>query len=110
MPRREGRPRSRKSYPVSLTESRRGRRDTWPSLLHECGRRAIGIAAARHDSDAHTTRGMDMLSTVLVVVLVLALIGALPAWPYSAGWGFFPSGGLDLIVLILVVLAVTGRL
>ena len=51
-----------------------------------------------------------MLSTVLIVVLILALIGALPAWPYSAGWGFYPSGGLGLIVLILIVLAVSGRL
>jgi len=53
---------------------------------------------------------MAMLSTVLIVVLVLALIGALPTWPYSSGWGFYPSGGLGLIVLVLVVLAVTGRL
>ena len=51
-----------------------------------------------------------MLSTVLIVVLVLALLGALPTWPYSAGWGFYPSGGLGIIVLVLVVLAVTGRL
>ena len=51
-----------------------------------------------------------MLSTVLIVVLVLALIGALPTWPYSTGWGFYPSGGLGIIVLVLIVLAVTGRL
>jgi len=51
-----------------------------------------------------------MLSTVLIVVLVLALLGALPMWPYSAGWGFYPSGGLGIIVLVLIVLAVTGRL
>jgi len=51
-----------------------------------------------------------MLSTVLIVVLVLALIGALPTWPYSSGWGFYPSGGLGLVVLVLIVLAVTGRL
>ena len=51
-----------------------------------------------------------MLSTVLIVVLVLALIGALPTWPHSAGWGFYPSGGLGIIVLVLIVLAVTGRL
>jgi len=53
---------------------------------------------------------MAMLSTVLVVVLVLALIGALPTWPYSAGWGFYPSGGLGIIVLVLIVLALSGRL
>ena len=51
-----------------------------------------------------------MLSTVLIVVLVLALVGALPTWPYSSGWGFYPSGGLGIIVLVLLVLALSGRL
>jgi hypothetical protein len=50
-----------------------------------------------------------MLSTVLIVVLVLALIGALPAWPYSLGWGYYPSGGLGVIVLVVLVLLLTGR-
>ena len=50
-----------------------------------------------------------MLSTVLIVVLVLALIGALPTWPYSDGWGFYPSGGLGIIVLVVLVLLLTGR-
>jgi Protein of unknown function (DUF3309) len=53
---------------------------------------------------------MAMLSTVLIVVLVLALVGALPTWPYSSGWGFYPSGGLGVIVLVLIVLALSGRL
>jgi hypothetical protein len=51
-----------------------------------------------------------MLRTLLLVILILALIGALPAWPYSTGWGYYPSGGLGLIVLILLILALTGRL
>jgi hypothetical protein len=51
-----------------------------------------------------------MLRTVLLVILILALVGALPAWPYSAGWGYYPSGGLGLVVLILLILALTGRL
>ncbi len=51
-----------------------------------------------------------MLATVLIVVLVLALVGALPAWPYSAGWGMYPSGGLGIVVLVIVVLLLTGRL
>jgi hypothetical protein len=42
--------------------------------------------------------------TILVVLLILLLIGAFPAWPYSRGWGYYPSGGLGLIVLILVIL------
>jgi hypothetical protein len=50
------------------------------------------------------------MSTILVIVLILLLIGALPTWPYSSGWGYYPSGGLGLVVLILVVLLLTGRL
>ncbi len=49
------------------------------------------------------------MSTILLVVLVLLLIGALPTWPYSRGWGYYPSGGLGLIVLVLLVLALSGR-
>jgi hypothetical protein len=49
------------------------------------------------------------MSTILLVVLILLLIGALPTWPYSRGWGYYPSGGLGLIVLILLVLALSGR-
>jgi hypothetical protein len=50
------------------------------------------------------------MSTILLVVLILLLLGALPMWPYSSGWGYYPSGGLGLIVLILIILAVSGRL
>lgn len=50
------------------------------------------------------------MSTVLIVLLVLLLIGALPTWPHSTNWGYYPSGGLGLILLILVILALTGRL
>ena len=50
------------------------------------------------------------MSTILVIVLLLLLIGALPTWPYSSGWGYYPSSGLGLVVLILVVLLLTGRL
>jgi Protein of unknown function (DUF3309) len=49
------------------------------------------------------------MSTVLLVILVLLLIGALPTWPYSRSWGYYPSGGLGLIVLIMLVLALSGR-
>ena len=42
--------------------------------------------------------------TILIVILILMLIGAFPAWPYSRGWGYYPSGGLGLIVLIILVL------
>lgn len=46
---------------------------------------------------------------ILLVVLIVLLIGALPTWPYSANWGYYPSGGLGLMLLILVILLLTGR-
>jgi hypothetical protein len=50
------------------------------------------------------------MSTILLVVLVILLIGALPSWPYSRGWGYYPSGGLGLVVVVLLVLLLAGRL
>ena len=50
------------------------------------------------------------MSTFVIVVLVLLLVGVLPTWPHSADWGYYPSGGLSVILLVLVILAVTGRL
>lgn len=50
------------------------------------------------------------LAILLIVVLLILLIGLLPAWPYSAAWGYYPSGGLGLILLILIVLLLAGRL
>ena len=51
-----------------------------------------------------------VMSTILVVLLVLLLVGALPAWPYSRSWGYYPSGGLGLVVVIVLILLLTGRL
>jgi hypothetical protein len=51
-----------------------------------------------------------MLGTVLLVLLVLLLLGALPTWPHSRSWGYYPSGGLGLILGILVVLLLLGRI
>ena len=50
------------------------------------------------------------MRAILLVVLILALLGALPTWPYSTGWGYYPSGGIGLVVLILAILLLTGRL
>ena len=50
------------------------------------------------------------VGTILLIVLVLFLVGALPAWPHSRGWGYYPSGGLGLVVLILLILLLMGRL
>jgi polyferredoxin len=52
----------------------------------------------------------DDMRTIVLVILVLLLLGALPTWPYSASWGYYPSGGLGLVLLIVVILALTGRL
>ena len=51
-----------------------------------------------------------MLGTILLVVLILALVGALPRWPHSRRWGYAPTGGLGLLVLIVVILLLLGRL
>jgi hypothetical protein len=50
-----------------------------------------------------------MLGTVLLVVLILLLLGALPAWPYSRTWGYYPSGGLTVILLIIIIVLLVGR-
>jgi len=50
------------------------------------------------------------MGTILLVLLVLLLLGALPTWPYSRGWGYYPSGGLGLVVVVLIVLLLAGRL
>jgi len=49
------------------------------------------------------------VSTILLIVLILLLLGALPTWPYSKGWGYYPSGGLGLVVVILLILVLMGR-
>jgi hypothetical protein len=51
-----------------------------------------------------------MLSTILIVLLILLVIGALPTWPYSRGWSYHYSGGLGLVLVILLILALLGRL
>lgn len=50
------------------------------------------------------------LTTILIIVLIIVLIGALPSWPHSRGWGYYPSGLLGLILIILIILALMGRL
>jgi hypothetical protein len=50
------------------------------------------------------------MGTILIIILVLMLVGALPTWPHSSNWGYGPSGGVGLILLVLVILVLTGRL
>jgi hypothetical protein len=50
------------------------------------------------------------MTTLLLILLVLIVVGALPRWPYSSGWGYYPSGGLGLVLIILLILFLTGRI
>ncbi len=50
------------------------------------------------------------VGTILLIILILLLVGALPSWPYSSGWGYYPAGGLGTVLLIVVILLLMGRL
>lgn len=50
------------------------------------------------------------MGAILLLILIIVLIGALPAWPHSSGWGYYPSGGVGLVLIILIVLLLMGRL
>ncbi len=50
------------------------------------------------------------IGTILLIILILLLIGALPTWPYATGWGYYPSGGLGLVLVIVLVLVLIGRI
>jgi len=66
----------------------------------------IGLFVGAHLS----MKGKNNMNTILLVILILLLLGALPTWPYSANWGYYPSGGIGLILVIVVILAVLGRI
>jgi hypothetical protein len=51
-----------------------------------------------------------MLGTLLLVILILILLGALPTWPYSTGWGYYPSGGAGALLIVVIILLVVGRI
>jgi hypothetical protein len=51
-----------------------------------------------------------MLYTILIIILILALLGALPTWPHSAGWGYYPSGGIGFVLVIVIILLLVGRI
>jgi len=71
------------------------------AFRHEATKKATKLGAARE---------VRMMRTILLIILIILLIGALPSWPYSTGWGYYPSGGLGLILLIVIILAVMGRI
>jgi asparagine N-glycosylation enzyme membrane subunit Stt3 len=71
--------------------------------------REIGLALYLLRNSLSKARRISMF-TILLVVLVLMLLGALPTWPHSRSWGYYPSGGLGLIVVVILVLLLAGRL
>jgi len=73
---------------------------------HEPGRIGIGRCVTKFA----TGREVAVMGTILLIVLALFVVGAFPKWPHSRNWGYFPSGGLGLVLLILLVLVLTGRL
>ena len=60
------------------------------------------------NKDLHS--GVIMLGTILLIILILILIGSLPTWPYSGGWGYYPSGGFGLPLVIVFILLLMGRI
>jgi hypothetical protein len=60
--------------------------------------------------DRKTEKETRSMSTILLIVLVLILLGALPSWPYSRSWGYAPSGTLGLVLVVVILLALTGRI
>jgi hypothetical protein len=50
------------------------------------------------------------MGTILLIILIIILVGALPSWPYSSGWGYYPSGGVGILLIILIVLLLMGRI
>jgi len=65
---------------------------------------------ARSAGASHATGKNSTMSTILLVIVILLLLGALPTWPYSSGWGYYPSSGLGLVLLVVIVLLVLGRI
>ena len=64
---------------------------------------------SRREAGAHMEARMG-LSTILLIVLILLLIGAVPAWPYSTGWGYYPSGIVGVLLIVVIVMVLMGRI
>jgi hypothetical protein len=79
-----------------------------PAVRHR-DRKFAGVSAVWR-RDLIRVKGATTMFTILIILLVLMLVGAFPAWPHSRSWGYYPSGGLGLIVIILVILLLMGRI
>jgi hypothetical protein len=71
---------------------------------------AFGSAFSLHDCTGHNARKHAMIGTILLIVLILLLLGAIPSWPYSRGWGYFPSGALGIVLVVVLILVLTGNI
>jgi hypothetical protein len=74
------------------------------------GRWLVCLSFNRNKAGRFRERRSEVLLMILVIVLLLALFGSLPSWPHSRNWGYYPSGGISLILLILLILFLMGRL
>jgi hypothetical protein len=81
----------------------------WLSACQELDWRT-GIEIKKGDPNKLVERNIMSVRTILLVVLILMLVGAIPAWPHSRSWGYYPSGGLGLVLVILIILMVLGRI
>ena len=68
------------------------------------------MAAKKHCYGRAAASSLVPMRALLFIIIIILLIGALPTWPYSTGWGYYPSGGLGLILLIIIILALLGRI
>jgi hypothetical protein len=65
---------------------------------------------AREYNGCVKPREINLMNPILLIIVVVLIIAALPSWPYSAGWGYYPSGGLGLVLIILIILLLLGRI
>jgi hypothetical protein len=68
------------------------------------------LAARRFESLKSFYQEGNVMGTILLIILIILLLGSMPTWPYSAGWGYYPSGGLGLVLVVVLVLVIVGRL
>jgi hypothetical protein len=71
---------------------------------------AVGASIAGCTHQISSAKAETMLGTILLIVLILLLIGSLPAWPYSRSWGYYPGGGIGLILLVVIILVLLGNI
>ena len=90
--------------PQLVTGTRRNERQLWNVFMAEAG-----FALPKRFLPCLGNWQEPSMLTVLIVILVLLLVGVAPVWPYSSGWGYYPSGGLTLLLLVLVIFLLTGR-